>query len=296
MTVRNNSKTIFNFFLFFLIYYTVISCSRSNKPVENTSVGNRTVCVSKQYNEIIFALHANSNLVGVDLSSNYPEEIKKIPSVGYHRALTVEGILSVNPDLIIHDNNIGPEHVIAQLKKLQIKMMSFGKYNNSIEGTDSLIREIGAYYHKEIIAEKLIAQLESSFRFAIKKKSIYSHKPKVLVIHYGQASNQFMVMTNQSIAAKIINWSGGEICIPDTKGMKKLSAEIIALADPEVILITDFGYKKLGTRSEILQLPGVATTKAARSNKIYRIEEHDIVYLGPRTGKILLDIQALIHK
>src|SRR5881628_1195365 len=76
----------------------------------------RLISLSKQYSEIIYALGAEHDLVAVDLSSTYPPEIKKLPTVGYHRALSVEGLVAVKPTLILHDNNVGPEHVLRQLE------------------------------------------------------------------------------------------------------------------------------------------------------------------------------------
>jgi iron complex transport system substrate-binding protein len=45
-----------------------------------------------------------------------------------------------------------------------------------------------------------------------------------------------------------------------------------------------------------MELPGVAGTKAAKNGRIYRVEEHDLVYLGPRTGSNTLMLQQLIHQ
>jgi len=85
--------------------------------------------------------------------------------------------------------------------------------------------------------------------------------------------------------------------IEHDKEMKQISPEIVAASDPDVILLTDFGYDRLGGAPEkIKELPGVATTRAFKNNRIFRIEEHDLVYLGPRTGKNVLLIQKLIHQ
>ena len=88
------------------------SCGRFSNKEQAAQRNERIVCLSKQYNEIIFALGAQSELVAVDLSSTYPPEIKKLITVGYHRALSAEGILSAKPTLVIHDNNVGPEQVM----------------------------------------------------------------------------------------------------------------------------------------------------------------------------------------
>ncbi len=102
--------------LFAIGMLLLISCGRFGHTDQKSDLAERIVCISKQYSEIIFALHAEENLVAVDISSTYPPEIKKLPTVGYHRALSVEAILAMRPTLILQDNNIGPEQVVRQLQ------------------------------------------------------------------------------------------------------------------------------------------------------------------------------------
>ncbi|MFW0739874.1 heme/hemin ABC transporter substrate-binding protein [Flavobacterium sp. T12S277] len=280
-----------------LTVLSLISCKRFSNEDAKESNKERLVCISKQYTEIAFALGAQKNIVAVDLSSTFPPEAKQLPTVGYHRALSAEAILANRPTLILEDNNIGPEHVVDQLKKLKIPMKRFGEYSKSLAGTDSLMREMGSYFHKEKQADSLCKNLETELKKAIAEAKKYTKKNKVLVIHYGQANNVYLVMTQSSVAGKMIEWAGGKIAVNVEKGMRHLSPEIVALADPDVILITDFGYDKLGgSYDRIKELPGIASTKAFKNKRIYRIEEHDLVYLGPRTGKNVLLIQNLIHK
>ena len=176
-------------------------------------------------------------------------------------------------------------------------MKNFGKYESTIPGTDSLIREMGSYFHKEQRADTLCMKLDNDMKTALENRKQYKDTTKVLVIHFGQAMNIYLVMTKKSTAAKMIEWAGGTMAVDDEKGMKQISPEIVAASDPDVILLTDFGYDRLGGSPEkIKELPGVASTKAFKNNRIYRIEEHDVVYLGPRTGENVLNIQKLIHQ
>ena len=75
------------------------------------------------------------------------------------------------------------------------------------------------------------------------------------------------------------------------------SPEIIAKANPDVILLTDYGYDRLGGSSDqIKALPGVATSNAARDNRIFRIEENVLNYFGPRSGENIAKVAAIIHQ
>lgn len=279
-----------------VLLLALASCGRFGNKDQKQDQEQRIVCIAKQYTEIIWALGAEKDIVAVDISSTYPPEVKQLPTVGYHRALSAEGILAAKPTLILHDNNIGPEHVVKQLEDLKIPMKVFANKGSDIDSTKLLIREMGAYFHKEQRAEELCNKLDKDMAEALEKAKAYKDTVKVLVIHFGQANNVYLVMTQKSTAAKMINWAGGKLAVDDVKGMKQLSAEVVAAADPDVILLTDFGYDRLGTPEKIKELPGVAGTNAAKNNRIYRVEEHDMVYLGPRTGENVRLLQQLIHQ
>jgi iron complex transport system substrate-binding protein len=272
------------------------SCGRFSNKEQQQQAEERVVCLSKQYNEIIFALGAQQNLVAVDLSSTYPPEIKKLQTVGYHRALSAEGILSTKPTMIIHDNNVGPEHVMKQLEELKIPMMVFKTKGDDIASAKALISEMGDYFKKKKEADSLNAKLDAEMKAATDAAATLKDKPKVMIIHFGRANNVYLTMTKNSTAAKLIEWAGGEIPLDGERGMMQLSPEAMAKSDPDVILLTDFGYDQLGSLDKIKELPGVAGTKAAKANRIFRVEEHDMVYIGPRTGEIVQRLQELIRK
>src|ERR671926_758774 len=154
---------------------TAVSCGRfANRA--NDAQGQRLVVISQFYNEIIWALGAQDTVVGVDLSSTYPPEVKKVQTVGYHRALSAEGILSLHPTAVIHDNNIGPPQVVEQLKGLNIPMKTFDAKNDSIDGTKALIREMGAYFHREQRAEELCRALDAQTAASLERVKQYADR------------------------------------------------------------------------------------------------------------------------
>src|ERR671938_1314896 len=170
--------------LFASLFASLVSlaaCGRFANRASDTQ-GERLVVISQVYNEIIWALGAQGSVVGVDYSSTYPAEVKKVQTVGYHRALSAEGILSLHPTAIIHDNNIGPPQVVEQLKSLNIPMKTFEAKNDSVEGTKSLIREMGAYFHKEAKAEELCNTLDSQMAASLEHVKQYTDHPRVAVI------------------------------------------------------------------------------------------------------------------
>jgi iron complex transport system substrate-binding protein len=280
---------------------SAVGCGRFSNQA-NEAKSERLVVISQIYNEIIWALGAQDKVVGVDLSSTYPPDVKKVQTVGYHRALSAEGILSLHPTAIIHDGNIGPPQVVEQLKGLGIPLKTFDAKNDSLEGTKALIREMGAYFHKEQRAEELCRTLDSQLAASLERVKQYADHPRVAVIHFGRASNIYLVVGrggggDGGAASQMIEWAGGEMAI-DSKGMQRMeSPETIAQANPDVILVTDYGYDRLGgSLEQIKALPGVATSNAAKAGRIYRVEENELMYFGPRSGENIEKVAAIIHQ
>jgi iron complex transport system substrate-binding protein len=294
-------KKIFQIAALAAAAFLIANCGRfSNAP---TNAGaERYVVISPIYNEIIWALGAQDRIVGVDLSSTYPAEIKNVQTVGYHRALSAEGILSLHPTAVIQDGNIGPPQVVEQLQQLNIPLKSFTAKNNSLEGTKALIREMGVFFHKEQKAEELCGKLDAQSADALNRAKQFPENPRVAVIHFGRASNVYLVVGkggegDGGAASQMIEWAGGQMAV-DAKGMQRMaSPELIAQANPDVILVTDFGFDRLGgSTDEIKALPGVATSNAAKNDRIYRIEENQLMYFGPRTGENIDKVAAIIHQ
>ena len=281
----------------------VTACGRFGNQAGSSSESQRLVVISQVYNEIIWALGAQSSVVGVDWSSTYPPEIKDVQTVGYHRALSAEGILSLKPTAIVHDGNVGPPQVMQQLDALKIPTKTFTAKNDSIEGTKALIREMGAYFHKEARAEELCRKLDSDMAASLAAVKAFTDHPRVVIIHYGRASNIYLTVTGKGGsgdgggAGQIVEWAGGEMALSGKGGMQRLtSPELVAKANPDVILITDYGYDKLGSLDQAKTLPGVAETDAARNGRIYRITEHDLMYFNPDSGANILTVAKLIHQ
>jgi len=277
------------------------SCSRfHNAPTDSKDA--RYVVISPIYNEIIWALGAQDKVVGVDLSTTYPPEVKQVQTVGYHRALSAEGILSLHPTAVIHDNNIGPPQVVQQFEQLNIPMKTFTAKNDGFDGTKALIREMGAYFHKEARAEELCKTLDDQRAASLEKVKQYTDHPRVAVIHFGRASNVYMVVGkggggDGGGVSQMIELAGGQMAV-ENRGMQRMeSPEILAQANPDVILLTDYGYDRLnGSLDQIKALPGVGTSNAAKNNRIYRIEENVLNYFGPRSGENIAKVAAIIHQ
>lgn len=255
----------------------------------------RIVCVSKQLTEMIFALGKGYNIVARDLTSSYPDSTKSLPTVGYHRLLSTEGIISMNPDIVIHSNDIGPETVLPQLEKAGVKTKAFGGAN-TYDSAKILLQQLGDFLGVATRADSIIKKMDADMASVYAAEKLVKDTPTVMIIQYGQTNNNFFVMSGRNGAPdKMIALAGGKPVVYDAKGARQINAEAVAEANPDIIIATDFGFDKMGGAEKFKEVPGVALTNAAKNNRIYRFEEHDLVYFGPRTAANVLKLMELIH-
>lgn len=287
-----NTKTILVIALF------ISGCGRFGNKESDGKKDMRIVCLSKHLTEMVFALGKGHDLVAVDLSSTYPDSAKLLKTVGYHRALNPEGIIAMNPDLVIHSNDIGPENVLPQITKAGLNIKAFGKAN-TIDSAEMLLKELGKYFGEEKRADSLVNKMETDIA-AAKDKVASLHitdTPSVMIIHFGRANNIYFVMSGRNgVGDKMIALAGGKATHYEAKGARQISAEAVATSNPDIIIATDYGYDQMGSMEKFIKdVPGVALTNAGKNKKIYRFEEHDLIYFGPRTGENVMKMLQIIH-
>jgi iron complex transport system substrate-binding protein len=281
-----------------LLSFLLISCDRFGNKENRIKKDMRIVCLSKQLTEMVFALGKGRDIVAVDLSSTYPDSAKLLKTVGYHRALSPESIISMTPDLVIHSNDIGPENVLPQIQKAGLKVKAFGGAN-TIDSARLLLKELGDYFGLKSIADSVIQKMDAGIARAADSLKILhiNDSLKVMIIHFGLRNNNYFVMSGRNgVGDKMIRLAGCTPATYDGKGAREMSAEAVAMANPDIIIATDFGFDRMGSMDKfIATVPGVSLTNAGKNKRIVRFEEHDIVYFGPRSGDNIIKLIHLLH-
>jgi iron complex transport system substrate-binding protein len=274
------------------------SCGRfGNREIDGTK-DIRIVCLSKQLTEMVFALGKGHDIVAVDLSSTYPDSAKLLKTVGYHRALSPESIIAMNPDLVIHSNDIGPENVLPQITKAGLNIKAFGGAN-TIDSARLLLKELGSFFKVEKTADSVLEKMNAGLAAAADSLQSLPIKDstRVMIIHFGLRNNNYFVMSGRNgVGDKMIRLAGCTPALYDGRGAREMSPEAVALANPDIIIATDYGYDKMGSMDKfIASVPGVALTNAGKNKRVVRFEEHDIVYFGPRSGENIIQLIHLLH-
>ena len=204
----------------------------------------------------------------------------------------------MNPELVIHSNDIGPENVLPQITSAGLNIKVFGGAN-TIDSAKLLLKDLGNFFGEENKAESIIKKMDQDLAIAADSLKALNlvDTPKVMIIHFGRANNVYFVMSGRNgVGDKIIKMAGGKTAIYDAKGARQISAEAVAAANPDIIIATDFGFDQMGSMDKFIDgVPGVALTNAGKNKRIVRFEEHDLVYFGPRSGENILKLMKLLH-
>ena len=76
----------------------------------------RIVSAGGDITEIIYQLGAGDRVIGLDSTSNFPADAAEKAQIGYIRNLAAEGILSLDPDILIAAHDAGPPPAVEQLR------------------------------------------------------------------------------------------------------------------------------------------------------------------------------------
>ncbi len=170
---------------------TETESAASGAPVEITDARGETVIIDDAsrivtlggpVTEIVFALGAGKPVVAVDTSSSYPPEVRDLPQVGYQRTLSAEGVLALNPTLILATNEAGPPEAIQQLQDAGVDVLVL-ESEDTVEGVKEKIRGFARALGREAEGEALIARIEAALAEARAYVAESSERPRVMFIY-----------------------------------------------------------------------------------------------------------------
>ena len=118
----------------------------------------RVVSVGGAVTETVYALGAGDRLVGADAGSTYPAEAKALPKIGSHRGLSAEGILSLDPDLLLVTDEAGPAAVLRQVRAAGVRVVELPNAH-TLAGAAAKVRAaadaLGMADRGEVLARKI---------------------------------------------------------------------------------------------------------------------------------------------
>ena len=286
-----------NKILFFIcISITTILYSQNTDDCNSSNNSNRVVVAGGSISEIMYFLNLQNKIVGADVTSVFPSDLQKLPSIGYVRNLSTEGILSLNPTLVIGEDDMGPPHIIKQLKAAKIDLEIVTEEQTAegilkkiycvakILGVDG-INNLSIYREKVREVKNLNKLKENNLKEKIKIMLVLSMKGTSPVIAgQGTSGDAFIKMI------------GGENIFSSVEGWKAVTLESIIKEDPHFIIIPNREMHANSNTEELTNNPFFINTTAGKNGNFIFADGMAILGFGPRTISRALEIATEINK
>lgn len=254
----------------------------------------RILSIGGDITEILYDLGQQDKIVAVDTTSLHPASaLKDKKSVGYMRALSAEGALSVNPTLIIASDGAGPAEVVKALKSSGVRYVDIAD-KPTAEGVPEKIRHIGSIVGADDVAKTLAANVEGEFvSLAKDREQIKTHK-KVLFILAIQNGRATVAGTGTS-ADSILQLAGADNAAAGVNGFKPVSDEQLAEFAPDAIVMMRRGASDEHNASQALTLAGLSQSAAVKTKSLISMDGLYLLGFGPRAPSAARDLMKQIY-
>lgn len=261
-------------------------CAGSTAEKESNKSAMRIVSLSGSISEIIASVGATDKLVGVDVTSTYPEAVAQLPKTGHNRNINAEAVIALRPThIFVFKEELKPE-LVQQFESAGITMVTFNAPTH-VDGVRSLIKDVAAAVQQSHAAQALLDTLGTD----LATLASVSNPPRVLFI-YARGAGALSVAGRGTAVHEMLQFSGARNAAGDVEGFKPYTSESALKANPDVILLFESGLQSVGGKEGILNIPGIAQTNAGKAKRIYAMDGLLLSGFTPRTGKALQQLQS----
>jgi iron complex transport system substrate-binding protein len=265
-----------------------------NHAAHASQLPQRWVSAGGALSEWVAALGGESKLVGVDTTSQHPASLKALPSIGYQRQLSAEGILSLRPQVLVGTEEMGPPPVLAQIRSagVQVEMFSARPDLPTLKGN---LQHLGALLGSEAKARELFTgyeqALEQQKRWVATAQA--THKAPGVLMLIGNAGGKPLIAGKDTAADWMLQQAGGRN-LATHNGYKPFSVESLAGLSPEVLVFADRALTGEAARAALFkENPILASTPAAKHARVFELDPTLLVGgLGPRLPQSLVQLSA----
>lgn len=257
---------------------------------------SRIVVMNGDITEVVFALGLGDNVVAVDTSATYPPQVLQLPKIGYQRSLSAEGVLSMEPTVVIGNENAGPPEVLEQIRSAGVPLVDLESVS-TIDGAPRKIRSVATALGVPDRGETIAAELEAQISEVRVLTAEVEVRPTAVFL-YMRGMDTLFLIGRQHLSHELFEASGaisGGAAAGVDAPFIPLTAEALTAVNPDCIVVLTAGLQSVGGREGLLQLPGIGETKAADEGCILDFDDQYFGGGGPRMGNVLMDLLRAFH-
>lgn len=261
----------------------------------DVAIGNtdRIVSIGGAITEILYALGLGGRIVGVDTTSLYPAAaLTEKPNVGYMRQLSAEGVLGLNPQVILAIEGSGPKETIDVLDAAKIPMVSLPE-THSEQGLIDKIKLVAHAVDADARGACLTAAVGQDLA-DLKKLRESVRQPARVMFVMSFMNGRAMVAGQKTAANEIIKLAGGVNAVDGFEGYKPVNDEAIVAAKPDVVLTMQRSRDQLDAAA-VFANPSFAMTPAAAKKTLIAMDGLYLLGFGPRTAAAARDLAVSLY-
>ena len=260
-----------------------------------SDISKRIVSIVPAVTEMLFAIGAGEQVVGVSSFAGYPDDVNSRPRVGALLDPNIERILSLKPDLVVmHESQTD---AIEQMRRggIEVFLYRHGGISDITDMLHQLGRSTGQTLKAMTVAKQIEVTLES-----IRTRVSNFHKPRILLvlgrepdtIRNVYASGGVGFLNDMVTAAGGINVFGhiqSEAVRPNAEGILAASPDVIIEIRAEGLLPSNRASTQTNVWDALSAIPAI------QEDRVYFLSGSDLIVPGPRVAKATERLARVLH-
>jgi cobalamin transport system substrate-binding protein len=274
-----------------------VTFAQSNAPAAASQpvAARRIVSLVPNVTEMLFAVGAGSQVVGVSSYEDFPPETKSLPRVGALLDPDVERIFSLRPDLVI---------VYGSQTQLEGQLSGAGirVYPYRHAGVDNIlqaIRDVGRLTGHAGDSDRVVRDLQSQLD-DVRRRVRGRPRPRTMLVIGRDAAALRGVYASAGVGFlhELLDAAGGDDAFGDiTREAAQPANETVIARAPQVIIEM---HATEQPAAEVVQREravwnALSSVPAVRNNRVYLLYGSYLMAAGPRVGRAAEALARVLH-
>ncbi|WP_152798908.1 MULTISPECIES: hemin ABC transporter substrate-binding protein [unclassified Salinivibrio] len=228
----------------------------------------RIVSAGASVTDLLIDLGAETQIVGIDATSQLNN--KDVPNIGYHRQLSVEGVLSLSPTLLLGSEEMGPKPVLTKLNNAGVKVVALPSAP-TVAALKQRITQVANLTDKQSKAAPLLRAVDGKLTQLKRRAPASTQQGVFLLVHQGRPASIAGTSTTPNTLIELIGATNP--AANTVTSYKPLSPEALLGFNPDFILVMQRSLDQLGGLTGLANaVPLLENTQAFQQNKILAID------------------------
>ena len=279
----------------FKVFHLIALFVCSIYSIDSHASSQRVISTSPAITEILFAVGAGDNVIGVTDYCNYPKNACRLPSIGGPLNPSTEKWIALKPDLII----LQDDSVVLNKHAKVFKIPTLEVSVNNLKNILTSIQIIANAMQKPKAGKQLVDQIKRQIdNYQTNIRKTQPRQVLMLLSDTNDPSRDLYAVGRNTFLNELLSIAGGKNILPDTMATyPKISKEFILAKSPEIII--EIGPTANLSNEEILVRKKAwtiyPTIRAVRNDRLYFVGADYILIPGPRLLNILDILARNIH-